>query len=175
MCSHGHNLGNDSLVCPFDAKHLGELLQVVRSGFSDREDGVTQPGHAQRGELFIEEFDTQLASKEWDILNDGQSDAPLLILSELYNSWEEGLREEVDANDLVDKFELGDDVEADVGEFVFEHLEEHGKKVVDSLLFAKYRSKAADLRAKGSTDMLRAVGDQVLDRSHNIIKQGGPV
>ena len=128
-----------------------------------------------RSELLIEEFHAQLAGKEWDILNDCKSDAPLLILSELHNSWEEGLRQEVDANDLIDEFELGDDVEADVGEFVFEHLKEHGKKVVDGLLLAKYRSKAADLRAKGSTDVLRAVGDQVLNRSHNIVKQGGPV
>lgn len=66
-------------------------------------------------------------------------------------------------------------MEADVGEFVLEHLEEHGEKVVDGLLFAKNRGKAADLRAKSSTDMLRAVGDQILDRSHNIVKQGGPV
>lgn len=175
MCSHGHNLRDDSLICPFDAKHLSELLEVVRSRLTDREDGVTQPGHAQRGELLIEEFHAQLASKEWDVLNDGQSDAPLLILSELHNSGEEGLREEVDADNLVDKFELGDDVEADVGEFVLEHLEEHGKKVVDGLLLAKYWGKAADLRAKSSTDVLRAVGDQVLDRSHNIVKQGGPV
>jgi hypothetical protein len=32
---------------------------------------------------------------------------------------------------LVDKFELRDDVQANFGEFVLEHLKEHGQEVVN--------------------------------------------
>jgi hypothetical protein len=33
---------------------------------------------------------------------------------------------------LVDKLQLGDDVEPNLGELILQHLEEHGKKMVDS-------------------------------------------
>jgi hypothetical protein len=56
----------------------------------------------------------------------------------LNNGREKRLREKLNANDFVDEFEFGDDIEADVGVFVFEHGEEHGEKVVDGSEFVSY-------------------------------------
>jgi hypothetical protein len=83
VVAHGRDLGNDGLTSPLDTKDLGKLLQVVRSGFADREDRIAQPAHAQVRQLFIEELDTELASEERDVLDDRQPDAPLLVLGQL--------------------------------------------------------------------------------------------
>lgn len=92
MRTHGHDLGDDGLTGPLDTKYLGQLLQVVSSSLSDREDCVTQPAHAQSAELLVKELDTQLACQQRDVLDDSKSDSPLLVLCELCDGWEKRLR-----------------------------------------------------------------------------------
>jgi hypothetical protein len=76
---------------------------------------------------------------------------------------------------LVNKLELGDDVQANLGEFILQHLQEHGEQVVDSpsktlawlrglalshhhlLLLAQNRSQAANLGAQRGTNVLGRV------------------
>lgn len=83
MCSHCHDFGNDGLICPLNAENLGQLLEVMCCCFTDGEDRVTQPAHAQSGKLFVKEFDTELASQERNVFDDGQSNSPLLVFGEL--------------------------------------------------------------------------------------------
>jgi len=45
----------------------------------------------------------------------------------------------------------------------------------DILLLAKNRRKPADLRAKGSSDVLRAVINKLLHTRHDIVEQRRPV
>lgn len=63
MASHSHDLGNDLLTSPLDAKHLSQLLQVVCGSLTDREDSISQPAHAQVAEFLIKELDPKLACK----------------------------------------------------------------------------------------------------------------
>lgn len=81
MVAHSHHLGNNGFTGPLDSKDFGELLQVVGCSFSDGEDGVAKPTHAQAAQLFIEELDAKLAGQQWDVLNNGQPHPPLLVLS----------------------------------------------------------------------------------------------
>lgn len=85
VVTHSHNLGDDSLAGPLNTENLSKLLQVVSSRFTNGEDGVSQPAHAQVAKLLIEELDTKLASQEGNVLDNGKSYSPLLILSELYD------------------------------------------------------------------------------------------
>lgn len=71
----------------------------------------------------------------------------MLILSKLYYGGKERLGEELNADDymylvkiglirvreptFVDELKLGDYMESDVREFVFQHLQEHGEKMCD--------------------------------------------
>jgi hypothetical protein len=57
----------------------------VSSRFTNGEDGVSQPAHAEVAKLLIEELDTKLASQKGNVLDNGKSYSPLLILSELYD------------------------------------------------------------------------------------------
>lgn len=98
MLAHGHDLGNDRSLGPVDAEYFCELPQVLCSGLSDGENGVTKPPHAQVTKLFVEEFDAQLAGKKRNILNNGQANSPLLILGQLDNGWEKGLGEELNSD-----------------------------------------------------------------------------
>lgn len=100
MVTHLHDPRDDGLAGPLDAKHLSQLLQVVRGRLSDREDGVAKPTHAQGAELLVKELHTQLASQQGDVLDDGEAHTPLLVLGQLDDGGQEGLREEVDANNL---------------------------------------------------------------------------
>lgn len=93
MATHGDDLGNDLLVRPLHAKDLGKLLEVLSAGFSDAEDSITQPRHAEGGKLLVEEFNTQLRCKEREMFNDCQSHTPLLVLGQLHNGREKRLRE----------------------------------------------------------------------------------
>jgi hypothetical protein len=96
---------------------------------------------------------------------------------------------------LVDKLKLRNDVKADLRELILEHLKEHGQQVINSpgfsisiarprqqgfssanlLLLAEYRSEPTNLSTKGGTDMLGAVGDQILDAAHDIVEQCRPL
>lgn len=73
---------------------------------------------------------------------------------------------------FVDLLKLGNNVQSDIREFIFEHLEEHGKKVgngsetvsiisdrkLGHLLFlSKDRGEPTDLGAEGGSDVLRGV------------------
>lgn len=60
MLAHCHDLGDDSLVSPFNTKYLCELLQILSRRLTDRKDGVTQPTHAQTAKLLVKELDTKL-------------------------------------------------------------------------------------------------------------------
>jgi hypothetical protein len=69
----------------------------------------------------------------------------LLVFGELDNGWKKGLRKKLDSDDcpvldllskqslirrtVVNRLKFRDDVEADVGELVLQHLEEHGKEM----------------------------------------------
>lgn len=99
MLSHGHDLGHDRLVSPLDAEDLGELLQVLGRSLTNREHGVAQPAHTQTAQLLVEELYAELRSKKGNVFDDGQADAPLLVLSELDDGREKGLRKELDADD----------------------------------------------------------------------------
>lgn len=70
MRSHCHDLGNDGFVRPFNTEHFCELLKVMRSCFTNGENSVAQPAHAESGELLIEELNAQLARQKRNVLND---------------------------------------------------------------------------------------------------------
>ncbi len=99
MAAHIHDLGDDSLASPVDAENLCKLLEVVGSSFTDGEDRVAKPTHAQVAELLIEELDSKLAGKQGDVLDDRKANAPLLIFCQLDDGREQSLGKEVDAND----------------------------------------------------------------------------
>lgn len=102
MLTHGHDLGDNCLVGPLNAKHLCELLQVLSRGLTDRENGVAEPAHAQAAELLVEELDAELRGKKGNVFDDGETDTPLLVFGELDNGGEEGLGKKLDANDYSD-------------------------------------------------------------------------
>ena len=169
---HGGDLGHDCGAGPFDSKDFGELLEVLRAGLTDAEHSIAEPRHAQTAELLVEELHAQLRCQQWNILNDRQTDTPLLVFCQLDNGRQERLREELDSNNVVDLFQLGDDVEANIREVVLEHLQEHGKEMFGGFLLAEDGSKTADLSTKGSTDMLRGVSDEILDGGHDFAEEG---
>lgn len=91
MVAHSHHLGNNGLAGPLHTKDLSELLQVVGCGLTDGEDSVSKPPHAQRAELLVKEFDSKLARQQRDVLDYGETHAPLLVLSKLDNRRQERL------------------------------------------------------------------------------------
>lgn len=70
MLAHGHDFGDDGLAGPIHAEDLGQLLQILRGGFSYREDGVSKPAHAERAQFLIKELNAELARQQWNVLDD---------------------------------------------------------------------------------------------------------
>lgn len=92
MLTHGHDLGDDCLVGPFNTENFCELLQVLSRSLTNGENGVTQPAHAQAAKLLVEELDAKLRGKEGNVFDDSETDTPLLVLGELDNGGKERLR-----------------------------------------------------------------------------------
>lgn len=99
MLAHGHDLGHNRVIGPLDAKDLRKLLKILSRSLADGEDGVAEPAHAQTAELLVEKLYAELRSEKGYVFDDGQSDAPLLVLGKLDDRREEGLGEELDADD----------------------------------------------------------------------------
>lgn len=81
MFSHGSDFGDDRVARPFHTKDFGQLFEVLRRGFPYRENCVAKPAHAKGTQFVVKELYAQLTCEQWYILNDGQSDTPLLVLS----------------------------------------------------------------------------------------------
>lgn len=159
--AHREDLRNDGSARPLYAEDLRQLLEVDRRALSDAEDVVTEPAHAEVAELVVEELNAELGGEQRNVLDDGLSDSPLLVLSEIDDGRKQGLREEVDADDVVDEFELADQLKTDVALLVFQQLEEEGQEVFDGGLLSEKGSEAADLRAEGGLDVRRSVTGEV--------------
>jgi hypothetical protein len=99
MLAHCHDLGDDCLVSPLHTENLRELLQVLSRSLANRENGVTEPAHAQAAELLVEKLDAELRGKKGNVFDNSETDTPLLVLGELNNGGEEGLGKELNAND----------------------------------------------------------------------------
>jgi hypothetical protein len=99
LVAHSHNLRDDGLSRPVDTEDLSQLLQVLGSGLADRVDGVSQPAHTEVAELLVKELNTKLLGEKRNVLNDGQSDTPLLVFRELDDRGEKGLRKKLDSDD----------------------------------------------------------------------------
>lgn len=171
MLGHCCDLGHNSFACPLNAKDLCELLEVLRAGFTNAKHSVAKPGHAEIAELLVEELLSELTGQKWHVLNDCQADTPLLVLCQLHDRRQKRLRKQVNSDDIVDLLKLRDDVEANIRELILEHLEEHWKQVLGSLPLAQDRRKTADLVAKCGANVLRRIGDKLLDGRHDVTKK----
>ena len=76
-----------------DTKEFGKLTQVDNRRLPDHEDAILQPGDAHDAELLVEEVHPQLLSEQWDVLDDRHAHAPLPVLRELRDRWQERLGE----------------------------------------------------------------------------------
>lgn len=124
MVAHLQNLWYNGSLCPLDAEDIRQLFQINRSRFSDRKHGIAQPRHAERPELVIKEFDTELLSEKRDVLDDSLTDPPLLVLGKSHDGGEERLRETIDTNNFINHVKLADQIQSDIAEFILEELQE---------------------------------------------------
>lgn len=98
MFAHGHDFGDNGLLGPLDTKHVRQLLEVYRCRLTDAENRVAEPCHAQGSQLVVKELHAELSRNQGDILDDGLSDSPLLILGQLHDGRQDGLRQAVDTD-----------------------------------------------------------------------------
>lgn len=76
MLPHTHDLRDNLNLRPLDAEDVCQFLEVDGCRFAYTKDRVTQPGHAQVPELFVEERFSELCCEKGDIFDDSLSDAP---------------------------------------------------------------------------------------------------
>ena len=69
MFAHHDDLWNDRVARPPDSEDFSQLLKVLGSCFTYREDGVTEPTHTKRAQLVVEKVLSKLACEQWDVLN----------------------------------------------------------------------------------------------------------
>ena len=185
---HGHHLRYDGLLGPLGPELLHKFLrrekdnyklsllsremtlhlQIVGCGLSDGEDMINQPSHAEAVQLLVEEVDPELASQERHVLYDGQSDPPLGVLRQLHYSGQQRLAQLLDADDLVDTVEVGDDVQPHVGALVLQLREEEWEEVLNGVVLAEDGRETHDDTGQGGLDVLVPVSDQLLDAGQQL-------
>ena len=126
---------------------------------------INQPSHAEAVQLLVEEVDPELASQERHVLYDGQSDPPLGVLRQLHYSGQQRLAQLLDADDLVDTVEVGDDVQPHVGALVLQLREEEWKKVLNGVVLAEDGRQAHDHAGQGRLGRGRNVIIKTLESS----------
>lgn len=83
------DFGDDGSSSPVRAKDLDDGLDGSNGGLSDRKDGVSKPSHAKIAQLVIKEFASELLGKEGNVLDDGETNAPLAVEGKLDDGGEE--------------------------------------------------------------------------------------
>ena len=175
----------DRSLGPIDTKDIGQLFQVDGSRLSYAKDGVSQPGHAETSKFLVKELHSKLRSEQGDVLDDGLTNSPLLVLGELHDGGQKSGRKLLNSNDcevvasdqlvhersaqglaeltIVDHLKLADEVQPDLGEFVLQKLDEQGQEVFLGGLLSEKRSETTDLLGQSGSDVLRGVGGQGSD------------
>ena len=97
---------------PLEPKQLGQLTHVGNGGLADRVDTVLEPAHAHRAELLLEEGDAQLRGERRHAVDHREAHAPLPVLGELFDGGQQRRREQLDAEQGVDRGQRADQVEA---------------------------------------------------------------
>ncbi len=89
MRSHLENLGNDGLSRPFNTEYVCELLRMTVA--ASRMLKTVSPSHDMHkfAKLLVEERNTELVGKQWDVLDDSLTDTPLLVLGEFNDRWQQ--------------------------------------------------------------------------------------
>ena len=129
---------------------------------------INQPGHAETVQLLVKEVHPQLSSQEWHVLNDGEPHPPLGVLGQLHDCRQQGLTQLLDADDLIDTIQVGDDVQPDVGALVLQLGKEERKQVFDGVVLAQDRREAHDDTGQSGLDVLIAVSDEFLDAGEEL-------
>jgi hypothetical protein len=101
VLAHGQDLGDDGRPRPIHTKDVSQALEVDGSGLADAKDGVAQPRHTERAELIVKELHAELSGEQGNVLDDGLSDPPLLVLGEFHNGGEKRLRQTIDTDDYI--------------------------------------------------------------------------
>jgi hypothetical protein len=86
---------------PLHSEDLSQLFEVIDGCLSDWVDWVIEPGDTDWVQLIIEELLTQLLGEYWKLLNDWELDPPVLVLTQLCQSRDDGLREILNTQDSI--------------------------------------------------------------------------
>lgn len=103
----------------------------VDGGLADRVNLVLQPLDAVPAELLLKGRGAQLLCQSRHVLDDGHAHAPVLVLGQVLDGGQEGLREQLDAHHLIDLAQAGDHVQAHVGDLRGRTEEGGGKNRYD--------------------------------------------
>lgn len=101
VLAHGQDLGDDGRPCPVHTKDVRQALEVDGGRLADAKDGIAQPRHAERAELVVKELHAELSGEEGNVLDDGLTDPPLLVLGELHDGGKKRLRQAINADNYI--------------------------------------------------------------------------
>mmetsp|Transcript_41407 Transcript_41407/g.96810 ORF Transcript_41407/g.96810 Transcript_41407/m.96810 type:complete len:244 (-) Transcript_41407:659-1390(-) len=95
------------------------------------------------------------------VVDDCKPHPPLPVLCELRDGGQQRLREQLDADDTVDRVQRRDDVQPHLRELVAQKLQEEGQQLLDGDRGAHERGEAHDGGGERSAHVLRRVGRQL--------------
>ena len=90
------------------------------------------------------------------------------VLRQVLDRGQQLLGQQIHSDDLVDLIQLADDVQADVGELIFEQGEKHGEELVDGLILAHGGRQAHDARRQRRAHVLGLITRELLDPRHDL-------
>jgi len=85
---------------PFSAKHGAELGEVGSCCLPNGEHLISKPFHAEIAQFILKEFRAELSCQNGDMLNDRQTNSPLVVLRQIFDGGKQRLRQYVDADGL---------------------------------------------------------------------------
>lgn len=76
---------------PLRSKNLGELLQILDRSNPNGIDTIVQPLEAHWDQLLGKELLSKLSRQGWVLLHNRELDTPVLVLREVFKSWDNAL------------------------------------------------------------------------------------
>lgn len=71
---------------------------------------------------------------------------------------------------IINLFQLANDIESDIREFVFEQMEEERKQMFDGGVFPKQGSKAANMGAQSSSYVLGGISREIANAWEDLVQ-----
>lgn len=115
---------------PLRSKNLGELLQILDRSNPNGIDTIVQPLEAHWDQLLGKELLSKLSRQGWVLLHHRELDTPVLVLREVFKSWDNALLKIFKTDHIVELLQSLEKIKSNIRAFISQECQENWEDVL---------------------------------------------